>query len=74
MISGLETVTTGNLYLKREAGQRHRQRGPDIAMVFQNYALYPHMTIEENVWATACASTKEKEGRDQGRVSGPSIS
>jgi multiple sugar transport system ATP-binding protein len=49
MIAGLEEVSSGEIYLgdrlinKLEPGDR------DIAMVFQNYALYPHMTIRDNL-------------------------
>ncbi|MDH3693414.1 MAG: sn-glycerol-3-phosphate import ATP-binding protein UgpC [Gammaproteobacteria bacterium] len=49
MIAGLETVTDGEIKI---AGQRVNEREPaerDIAMVFQNYALYPHMTVYNNM-------------------------
>ena len=46
MISGLETITTGNLYLNGKLANDVDSGDRDIAMVFQNYALYPHMTIE----------------------------
>ena len=49
MIAGLEAITGGDLLLD---GQRINDRAPkdrDIAMVFQNYALYPHMTVFENM-------------------------
>ncbi|OGN95420.1 MAG: ABC transporter [Chloroflexi bacterium RBG_13_50_21] len=49
MISGLEDVTAGEI---RMNGKVVNQLGPyerDVAMVFQNYALYPHMTVEENI-------------------------
>ena len=49
MIAGLETITTGEIRL---AGQRINEKPPaerDIAMVFQSYALYPHMTVRENM-------------------------
>ena len=49
MISGLESVSTGNLYLNGKLANNIDSGDRDIAMVFQNYALYPHMTIEENV-------------------------
>ena len=49
MISGLETVTGGSLYLNGELANDIDSGDRDIAMVFQNYALYPHMTIAENV-------------------------
>jgi multiple sugar transport system ATP-binding protein len=49
MVAGLEDITTGEL---RVGGQVVNDRAPkdrDIAMVFQNYALYPHMTVRENM-------------------------
>jgi multiple sugar transport system ATP-binding protein len=49
MIAGLEDITAGEL---RIGGQRMNERAPkdrDIAMVFQSYALYPHMTVRENM-------------------------
>lgn len=49
MISGLETVTSGCLYLNGELANDVDSGDRSIAMVFQNYALFPHMTIEENV-------------------------
>lgn len=49
MIAGLEVPTSGDIYI----GERHVNEVPpkdrDIAMVFQNYALYPHMTAYENM-------------------------
>ena len=49
MIAGLEDITEGEL---RIGGERVNERAPkdrDIAMVFQSYALYPHMTVRENM-------------------------
>ncbi len=49
MIAGLEDITSGEL---RIGGERVNERAPkdrDIAMVFQSYALYPHMTVRENM-------------------------
>ncbi|WP_440767054.1 ABC transporter ATP-binding protein [Natronorubrum sp. DTA7] len=49
MMAGLETPTSGDLYI---AGEHMNYRVPqnrDIAMVFQDYALYPHMTVRENI-------------------------
>ena len=49
MVAGLEDITTGDLLID---GQRVNDKAPkdrDIAMVFQSYALYPHMTVEENM-------------------------
>lgn len=49
MISGLETITSGELYLNNRLANDIDSGDRSIAMVFQNYALYPHMTIDENV-------------------------
>ena len=49
MIAGLEEVTSGDILI---GGERVNDRPPkdrDIAMVFQNYGLYPHMTVGENI-------------------------
>lgn len=49
MIAGFEEITNGELYID---GQRMNETKPadrGIAMVFQNYALYPHMTVEKNI-------------------------
>ena len=49
MVAGLERVSSGDIYIdnKRVTQQEPKDRG--IAMVFQNYALYPHMSVEENM-------------------------
>jgi multiple sugar transport system ATP-binding protein len=49
MIAGLEEVTSGELYIDEELMNYITPKNRDIAMVFQNYALYPHMTVYENM-------------------------
>lgn len=49
MIAGLEDITEGDIYLDRKRINDVPAKDRDIAMVFQNYALYPHMTIYENM-------------------------
>ena len=49
MIAGLEEVTGGDIYLGNKRINDVPAKDRDIAMVFQNYALYPHMTIYENM-------------------------
>ena len=49
MIAGLEEVTDGRVLIGDRDVTRLRPRDRDIAMVFQNYALYPQMTVEENL-------------------------
>jgi multiple sugar transport system ATP-binding protein len=49
MIAGLESITKGSLYIGDRRVNDVAPRDRDIAMVFQNYALYPHMTVFENL-------------------------
>jgi len=48
-IAGLEDVTEGEIRFDDTLVNEDRPRDRDVAMVFQNYALYPHMTVEENI-------------------------
>src|ERR687897_3489416 len=49
MIAGLEDISEGELRIGDEVVNDLPPRDRDIAMVFQNYALYPHMTVRENM-------------------------
>ncbi len=49
MIAGLEEVSEGRILIGGDDVTDLRPRDRDIAMVFQNYALYPHMTVDENL-------------------------
>jgi multiple sugar transport system ATP-binding protein len=49
MIAGLESVTAGRLLIGDRVVNDVAPKDRDIAMVFQNYALYPHMTVRENM-------------------------
>ena len=49
MIAGLEEISEGELYIDGELMNDVPAKDRDIAMVFQNYALYPHMTVYENM-------------------------
>lgn len=49
MIAGLEDITAGDLYIGDRFVNDVEPKDRDIAMVFQNYALYPHMTAGENI-------------------------
>ncbi len=49
MIAGLEEITEGELYIGEDEMTRVDPRHRDIAMVFQNYALYPHMDVYQNM-------------------------
>jgi multiple sugar transport system ATP-binding protein len=49
LIAGLEAVTEGRVFIGREDVTNVRPQERDLAMVFQNYALYPHMTVAANL-------------------------
>ena len=49
MIAGLEEITSGELYIDGELLNDVEPKDRDIAMVFQNYALYPHMSVYDNM-------------------------
>ena len=49
MIAGLEDITEGELRIGDTVVNQMAPKDRDIAMVFQNYALYPHMTVRENM-------------------------
>jgi len=49
MIAGLEDISGGEISIGERVVNHLPPKDRDIAMVFQNYALYPHMTVEENL-------------------------
>lgn len=49
MMAGFEEITGGELYIDGKKVNETAPRDRGIAMVFQNYALYPHMTVEQNI-------------------------
>src|SRR5690606_16942353 len=49
MLAGLEDIDQGSIYIGGRDVTRVPPKDRDIAMVFQNYALYPHMTVAENM-------------------------
>ena len=62
MIAGLEDITEGELLIGDEVVNQRAPKDRDIAMVFQNYALYPHMTVRENMgFALKLAKTPQEE-------------
>jgi multiple sugar transport system ATP-binding protein len=62
MIAGLEEISEGELIIGGEVVNDLAPRDRDIAMVFQNYALYPHMTVRENMgFALKLAKVDSKE-------------
>src|SRR3954470_21185412 len=62
MIAGLEDISEGELIIGGELVNDLPPRDRDIAMVFQNYALYPHMTVRENMgFALKLAKVDQEE-------------
>jgi multiple sugar transport system ATP-binding protein len=61
MIAGLEEISSGELYIGDRLVNEVAPKDRDIAMVFQNYALYPHMTVYENM---AFALKLRKESKE----------
>src|SRR5277367_2169664 len=49
MVAGLESITSGNILIGDRVVNDLPPMDRDIAMVFQNYALYPHMTVYDNM-------------------------
>jgi sn-glycerol 3-phosphate transport system ATP-binding protein len=49
MVAGLEPITTGDIVIGERVVNRLEPKDRDIAMVFQNYALYPHMSVFDNM-------------------------
>lgn len=67
MIAGLESITSGKLWIGDRLVNDLPPKDRDIAMVFQNYALYPHMTAYENM-AFALKLRKQSRAEIEGRV------
>ena len=49
MIAGLEDITSGLIYIDEKVINKIHPKNRDIAMVFQNYALYPHLSVKDNI-------------------------
>ncbi len=49
MVAGLETITDGEIFIGKKCVNDVHPKDRDIAMVFQNYALYPHMSVYDNI-------------------------
>ncbi|MET0306666.1 MAG: sn-glycerol-3-phosphate ABC transporter ATP-binding protein UgpC [Solirubrobacterales bacterium] len=62
MIAGLEDISSGEVKIGGEVVNDRAPKDRDVAMVFQNYALYPHMTVRENMgFALKLAGTEKGE-------------
>jgi multiple sugar transport system ATP-binding protein len=63
-IAGLEAVDNGNIYIDNKQVNDLEPKDRDIAMVFQSYALYPHMTVYQNLsFPLECSRVPKKEIR-----------
>jgi len=67
MIAGLEEITGGEVSIGDTVVNRKPPKERDIAMVFQNYALYPHMTVRDNM-SFALMIAKQAKGEIEARV------
>src|SRR5690554_5282136 len=66
MIVGLEDITSGEIWIEDELVNDKAPRDRNLAMVFQNYALYPHLTVYENIaFPLRLAKVPEKEIREK---------
>ena len=65
MVAGLETVTSGTVSIGGHVVNDISPRRRDIAMVFQNYALYPHLTVAENIGFALTNQKIAKEERER---------
>src|SRR6201998_1137566 len=66
MIAGLEEITSGELRIDGERVNEKAPKDRDIAMVFQSYALYPHMTVRQNIaFPLTLAKMKKAEIADK---------
>ena len=70
MIAGLETPSAGQVYIGDEDVTDVHARGRNVAMVFQNYALYPHKTVEQNMAFGLRMSTDLSKGERREKVRG----
>ncbi|WP_047866363.1 ABC transporter ATP-binding protein [Rubrobacter aplysinae] len=61
MIAGLEDITSGQIHIGEQVVNDLPPRDRDIAMVFQNYALYPHMNVRENMGFALKLKKEDKE-------------
>lgn len=65
MIAGLEPISRGDLYIDEARMNNVNPKDRDIAMVFQSYALYPHMSIRENMGFALKMQKEKKENIDR---------
>ena len=68
MVAGLEKISTGTIAVGDGVINDVPPKDRDIAMVFQNYALYPHMTVEKNLGFAPAAAQDARRTRSAQRV------
>ncbi|MCV7180030.1 ABC transporter ATP-binding protein [Mycolicibacterium sphagni] len=69
MLAGLEPVTSGTIRIGDRDVTKLEPKDRDIAMVFQNYALYPHLTVEQNIaFPLRAQKVAKKEARERAGV------
>ena len=69
IISGLEVQDSGDLYFDEKLMNKIEPKDRDIAFVFQSYALYPHLTVYENIaFSLKVKKCKKDDGNVRGRV------
>ena len=61
MIAGLEEISGGEIYIGDQVVNEKDPKDRNISMVFQNYALYPHMTVEENLGFSLKIAKEDKK-------------
>ena len=65
MLAGLENITAGEIRIGNQVVNRLPPKDRDIAMVFQNYALYPHMTVADNMAFSLMLASRPKSEIDK---------
>ena len=65
MVAGLESVSEGEIQIDEQRVNEKEPMDRDIAMVFQNYALYPHMSVRQNMAYGLKIACKPKDEIDQ---------
>src|SRR3954453_16512208 len=73
MIAGLEAITDGEIAIEGRGVNNVPPKQRDIAIVFQNYALYPHMTVRDNMAFSLALAKAPKEAIAEGAGRAASI-
>ena len=71
ILAGLEEVTAGEVFIDERQVTDLPPKDRDIAMVFQNYALYPHMTVEQNIGFGLKLRKTPADERDRASTTSP---